>query len=94
MADYSNLYEQAERIRQEKQIAANTASRVGVAMKDTIASIENLDTRFAENKKTSDQNFAELIPTVYTEEQMNQLIYEGRWEAALSVHPLIYVIEE
>lgn len=94
MADYSNLYEQAERIRQEKQIAANTASRVGVAMKDTIASIENLDQRYSENKKSNDEKFSELIPTVYTEEQMNQLIYEGRWEAALSLHPLIYVIEE
>lgn len=94
MADYSNLYEQAERIRNEVQIAANTASRIGLMSKDTIASIENLDKRYTAYQKESSEAISHLTPKVFTQAEVDQLIYEKRWETVLSLYPLVYVVEE
>lgn len=94
MADYSNLYQQAERIRDEVQLGANTASRIGIAMKDTVASIENLDVRYTQYQSESSSAISQVTPKVFTQEEVNELKSEGQWETTLALYPLIYVVEE
>lgn len=94
MADYSNLYAQADRVRNEVQMGANTASRIGVMAKDTIASIEALDERYTQYQKESSSAISQVTPKVFTQEEVNHLESEGKWETTLSLYPLIYVVEE
>ena len=48
MADYSELKRKAQEIRYEVKAGANTASRVGLALEETVKALE------AENKRTEE----------------------------------------
>lgn len=94
MADYSNLYAQAERVRNEVQIGANTASRIGVMAKETIASIEALDERYTQYQKESSEAIENITPKMFTQAEVDYFKSEKQWETMLALYPLIYVVEE
>lgn len=60
MAEYSELIRRAQEVRNEVKAGANTASRVGLVMEDTIKAVDNLDKVVARNKEEVDYNFQRI----------------------------------
>jgi predicted nucleic acid-binding Zn-ribbon protein len=60
MADYSELKRKAQEIRDEVKAGANTASRVGLALEDTVKALEAENQR-AEQVEVSLENSIQLL---------------------------------